>query len=477
MLVQQFTILVRNWIKIIFHVTSAKMNASELWKSILSHLEQRLTEAEVTTWLRSLSPEFSGDTLVLSAPNIYAKKRIESDYRKQIAELATALNGGEIVVKVRTAASPSSTTRTKPANKRSSPSIQTKKNSKQANLLFGFGELSPEYTFEQHIVGESNQLARAAAQAVSEEPGRREYNPLFLYGSVGVGKTHLMQAAGHGILKNFPNANVGYVQSSIFVQHLATLFSRKDNDTIERFKQTYRELDVLLIDDIHFFGNAQASQQEFLLTFNTLLEGKKQVIITSDKFFHNLPNVEARLRSRFSQGLSIPIKPPELETRMAILETKAELRNIDLTIDVARFLAENIIGSARELEGVINILTANYNLTGEPISISLAKTVLSDFLAERSINLQEIKKQVAHFYGVRIDDLSAPSRKKEFVKARYVAMSLARKLTTLSTIQIGKAFNRDHTSVLNACKKINEVLKKDPMSRNDYQTLCDMLSP
>ena len=413
-----------------------KMKPSKLWKQCLAQLTNTVPESEFKTWLRPLITDERQDRLILKTHSPYAKRVIESEYLAKIRDIAHTVNGEPITVNIKTLTVVEA--RSELAKNKSSGTGDLKR--LEHNLPFGFGKLNNELTFDRHVIGESNQLARSASVAVSEEPGRGEYNPLFLHGPVGVGKTHLMQAAGHAILKKFPNAKLGYVQSSMFVQHLVTLLRRKDTDMIERFKNTYRQLDVLLVDDIHLFAGANASQQEFLLTFNTMLEGRKQVIITSDRFFKELDGVEDRLISRFGAGLSIPIKPPELETRIAILESKAEERGVFLPHEVSRFLAEKISTSVRELEGALNVLCANHRLSGESIDINSCKTWLSDLIEfnNRPIEIDEIKRKVAHYFGVRVDILAADSRKAEYVKPRYVAMALARNLTTKSTIEIGK---------------------------------------
>jgi len=432
-----------------------------------------VSESDFSTWLRPLVVDASDPRLVLKTYSPYAKRVIESEYLSLIRDIAHSLNGGQIDVVIKTNAAAKGVTAT---NSRDTLSGQT---DFQKQLPFGFGKLDEALTFERHVAGESNQLARAAAVAVAEDPGRVDYNPLFLHGPVGVGKTHLMQSAGHAIIRRFKSAKIGYVQSSHFVQHLVNLLKKKDMDLIERFKQTYRELDVLLVDDIHLFAGANASQQEFLLTFNTLLEGKKQVIITSDRFFKDLPEVQDRLISRFGAGLSIPIKPPELETRIAILHTKAEYRNVELQDDVARFIAEKVVSSVRELEGALNSICAHHHLSGKPITISNCKQWLSDLLEfnNRPIELSEIKNKVAHYFGISSELLSDKTRKSQIVMPRYIAISLARQLTTKSTIEIGKSFKRDHTAVIYACKKSDEMKLNNRTFANDYETLREMLTP
>ena len=377
---------------------------STLWKQTLSRLEQDQNEAEVTAWLRSLSAVESGTCLVLNAPNRFTKRKIESKYLSQIAEIAEFLTGQKynVSVKIGTVTNSGGNTVSRKANPNSRQT--TVPNTKQP---FGFEKLTSEYTFDQHVVGESNQLARYMAQRAAEEPGLRDHNPLFIYGDVGNGKTHLMQAAGHELVRRFPDKQIRYVRANNFVRHLVTLMKRKDSESIERFKNFYHELDVLLIDDIHHFAGADVSQQEFLHTFNALLEGNKQIIITSDRFFKEIQGVEDRLKSRLGQGIAIRVKPPELETRIAILESKAERRGVELEPEVSRFVAEKIYGSVRELEGALNQLIASHRFTNKGITIAVVKQVLYDMLEfnARPIDIQTIVREVARFYRIRVDDI------------------------------------------------------------------------
>ncbi len=448
----------------------SQMKPSQLWNRCIPHLENRVSESDFSTWLRPLIVDSSDSRLVLKTHSPYAKRVIESEYITLIRDIAHSLNGGSIDVLIKTSKVGDSTNQRATLNDNANF---------QKQLPFGFGKLDENLTFERHVEGQSNELARAAAMAVSTEPGRHDYNPLFLHGPVGVGKTHLMQAAGHAIAERFKNAKVGYVQSSYFVQHLVNLLKKKDMDLIERFKQTYRELDVLLVDDIHLFAGANASQQEFLLTFNTLLEGRKQVIITSDRFFKELPELQDRLISRVGAGLAIRIKAPELETRIAILHSKAEYRNVKLQHEVARFIAEKVVSSVRELEGALNSICAHHHLSGKPITISNCKLWLSDLLEfnNRPIELSEIKTKVAHYFGIRTELLSDRTRKSQIVMPRYIAISLARQLTTKSTIEIGKSFKRDHSAVIYACKKSDQMKTNNRKFAYDYETLLEMLSP
>lgn len=449
-----------------------------LWETVLGQLEKEVSEKDQHAWLRTLSVASEDGALVLRAPNSYVKKGVESKWLDRITELACAYQGDRVEVKIEMESIGNSVPQVKAgkSNANSKPDGVRKADSK---LQFGFSPLNPEFTFEQHIVGESNKLARFAAEAASNDPGHREYNPLFIYGAVGIGKTHLMQAAGHALKTRFSNASVGYVNAQNFVQHIINAMLNRNNDVAERMKKAYRELDALLIDDIHLFSGKESSQAEFLQTFNLLLEGGKQVIITSDKYAKEIVNVEDRITSRLSQGLTVRIRPPELETRIAILETKARLRAIHLNPDVSTFLAENITASVRELEGALNKLSASHRLTGKEISIAFVKDQLADLLEfnRRPITIESIQATVSRFYGIRLKDMLSSNRRADLVLPRQVAMTLAREFTNKSLPDIGKAFGgKNHVTVIYAKRKVTERMARDKRFRDEYKNLQDQFT-
>lgn len=458
---------------------------STLWKQCLTHLEKTYDESVVTAWLRTLGAEESGSKLTLIAPNRYTKRKVENDYLAEIRKIIEYLTGKEYEVNAQIASAqhPCSGNASYALKRQTNPngtgapsrvSLKVKR-----TYPYGFEKLSPEYTFDQHVVGESNQLARFMAQSVAEQPGLRENNPLFIYGDVGNGKTHLMHAAGHELVGKFPEKKIGYVRANNFVRHLVNLIKRKDTESIEHFKNFYHDLDALLIDDIHHFAGADVSQQEFLHTFNALLEGNKQIIITCDRFFKEIDGVENRLKSRFGQGYTIRVKPPELETRIAILESKAERRGIKLDPEVSRFVSEKIYSSVRELEGALNQLAATHRFTNQEITIPLVKNVLHDMLEfnAREIDIPTIVKEVARFYRVRVDDVISTSRRANIVRARHVAMALSRELTAHSLPRIADRIGgRNHTAVVHACKKMSSLYDTDNHFRSEYNTLKDILS-
>ncbi len=452
------------------------MVAVNLWDSILNQLQQEGNERDLHAWLRTLSVDSENGALVLKAPNSYVKSGIECKLLDRITELACAYQGDRVAVKIEVESVNCAGSSTR-LGKHKAAQDRTESKTGGSRLQFGFSQLNPEFTFEQHVVGESNELARYAAEAASREPGQRDYNPLFIYGTVGIGKTHLMQAAGHAMKAANAQIKVGYVNAQNFVQHFINAMLNRNNTLTERMKNAYRELDALLIDDIHLFSGKDASQAEFLQTFNMLLEGGKQIIITSDRFAKDIDRVEDRIKSRLSQGLTVRIRRPELETRLAILETKAKLRAMRLQPEVLRYLAENITASVRELEGALNKLSAFHRLTGNAITISFVKDQLADYLESdaRPISIEMIQSTTCRFYGIRLTDMLSKSRRADLVLARHVAMSLAREFTNKSLPDIGKEFGgRNHVTVLHAQKKVQDRMAQDKRFKDEYKTLQDV---
>ena len=337
------------------------------------------------------------------------------------------------------------------------------------------GRLNPDFSFDGHVEGKSNQLARAAARQVGKNPGAA-YNPLFIYGGVGLGKTHLMQAAGNLMLEHNERANVAYIHSERFV---ADMVRALQHNTINEFKKFYRTLDALLIDDIQFFVRKERSQEEFFHTFNALLEGQHQVIITADRFPKELAGVAERLVSRFGSGLTVAIEPPELETRVAILIKKATAEGAALSEEVAFFIAKRVRSNVRELEGALRRVMANAYFTGRAIDVELANESLRDLLAfqERLVTIHNIQKTVAEYYKIRVADLHSKRRSRQVARPRQVAMALAKELTTHSLPEIGDAFGgRDHTTVLHACRRIIGLVSSDVRIREDYDNLTKILT-
>ncbi|HCR6935755.1 TPA: chromosomal replication initiator protein DnaA, partial [Shigella flexneri] len=332
-----------------------------------------------------------------------------------------------------------------------------------------------KHTFDNFVEGKSNQLARAAACQVADNPGGA-YNPLFLYGGTGLGKTHLLHAVGNGIMARKPNAKVVYMHSERFVQDMVKALQ---NNAIEEFKRYYRSVDALLIDDIQFFANKERSQEEFFHTFNALLEGNQQIILTSDRYPKEINGVEDRLKSRFGWGLTVAIEPPELETRVAILMKKADENDIRLPGEVAFFIAKRLRSNVRELEGALNRVIANANFTGRAITIDFVREALRDLLAlqEKLVTIDNIQKTVAEYYKIKVADLLSKRRSRSVARPRQMAMALAKELTNHSLPEIGDAFGgRDHTTVLHACRKIEQLREESHDIKEDFSNLIRTLS-
>jgi chromosomal replication initiator protein len=332
--------------------------------------------------------------------------------------------------------------------------------------------LNPLFDFDSFVIGKSNQLAAAAARQVADNPGAAgQYNPLFIYGGVGLGKTHLMQAVGNEIVRQKPNAKVLYLRSERFV---ADMVKALQLNAMSEFKRYYRSMDALLIDDIQFFAGKDRTQEEFFHTFNALLEGGQQIIVTSDRYPKEISGLEARLKSRFEWGLTVAVEPPELETRVAILMKKAALQKMVLPDDAAFFIAQRIRSHVRELEGALTRVVAHARFVGQPISIALIRDALRDLLAiqDKQVSVDNIQRVVADYYKLKLSELLSRRRTRSIARPRQLAMALAKELTSHSFPEIGEYFGgRDHTTVLHACKKIKELKSSDSDVRDDYETL------
>ena len=431
-----------------------------IWPLCLTRLENDLPIQQFNTWIRPLQAIEKEAGLTLLAPNRYVRDTVERDYLGHIAGLAINFRHRDIAISIDIGSD--------------HPVRGPDKTTATPRPVPFKGRLNPAFTFVSHVAGKSNQLARAAAQQVGENPGRA-YNPLFIYGGVGLGKTHLMQAAGNAVVERAADDRVVYVHSERFV---ADMVKALQHNEINNFKRYYRSLDVLLIDDIQFFAGKSHSQEEFFHTFNTLLDGQRQMIITSDRFPREISGVQERLISRFGSGLTVPIDPPELETRVAILIKKALAREVTLPEDVAFFIAEQIRSNVRELEGALHRLVASANFTGRTIDVDLARDALRDLLDahQRQINIQNIQKTVADYFKMRVSDLHSRKRSRQIVRPRQMAMALAKELTPMSLPEIGDAFGgRDHTTVLHAQRKIKALLQTDPKIKEDHQALLRLL--
>ncbi|MCJ8317217.1 chromosomal replication initiator protein DnaA [Idiomarina sp.] len=456
------------------------MNNS-LWQQCAERLQSELPLQQFNTWIRPLQAEQNGDTLTLFAPNIYSVDWVRDKYLKTINDNLSNLCNGEtapnVVLKVGEV-----------SNGRSSSVASVQKRAaavrKKATGFSGSSNESaeefesnihPEYTFDNFVEGKSNQLARAAAIQVAENPGG-VYNPLFVYGGTGLGKTHLLHAVGNGIMAHKKGAKVFYIRAERFVQDMVNSIR---NSSTNEFKRYYRSVDALLIDDIQFFANKKGSQEEFFHTFNALLEGNQQIIMTSDHYPKEIEGVEDRLKSRFGWGLTIAIEPPELETRVAILMRKAEERGLNMPHEVAFFIAKRLRSNVRELEGALNRVVANVQLTGRPITIDFVREALRDLIAaqEKLVTIDNIQKTVAEYYNIKLADILSKRRSRSVARPRQLAMALAKELTNHSLPEIGDAFGgRDHTTVLHACRKIQELKDAQNDIKEDYRNLIRTLS-
>jgi|TARA_B100001964_G_scaffold212749_1_gene249034 chromosomal replication initiator protein len=433
----------------------------------VTRLEDDLSPQKFNTWIRPLQAVEGSDALKLLAPNQFVRDFVSRELLADLQRLANNFSASPVNVEIAVGSDQSS--------QRSNESKPALTKNQRASRSLGFeGRLNQAFTFETHIEGKSNQLARAAAHQVGENPGKA-YNPLFLYGGVGLGKTHLMQAAGNLVTTANPKAKVVYVHSERFV---ADMVKALQHNAINEFKRYYRSLDALLIDDIQFFSGKEHSQEEFFHTFNTLLEGQRQVVITSDRFPKEISGVQERLISRFGSGLTVPIDPPELETRVAILQHKAGVKGVVLPDDVAFFVARQIRSNVRELEGALHRIVASSGFTGRPIDLESTREALRDLLVfqERRVTVQNIQKTVAEYFKMRIADLHSKRRNRQITRPRQMAMALSKELTSMSLPEIGDAFGgRDHTTVLHAQRKVRELVATDARVREDYQNLQRIL--
>ncbi len=493
----------------------------ELWLQSVDFLRDELPAQHFNTWIRPLQVEAVGDELHIFAPNRFVLDWVNDKYINRLLELMAERNNGNapsiallIGSKAKTRTSINSPAQPAPvatpvasapmiapepyqaplpiqpmptqqpaahvsAQGNSPASISVDRNvpspTKGAGAIKHVSALNRSFTFDSFVEGKSNQLARAAAWQVADNP-KHGYNPLFLYGGVGLGKTHLMHAVGNHLLQKNPNAKVIYLHSERFV---ADMVRALQNNAINEFKNYYRSVDALLIDDIQFFAKKERSQEEFFHTFNALLEGNQQVILTSDRYPKEIDGLEERLKSRFGWGLTVAVEPPELETRVAILMKKAEQSRVQLSHDCAFFIAQRIRSNVRELEGALKRVIAHSHFTNEPITVELIRESLKDLLAlqDKLVSIDNIQRTVAEYYKIKISDILSKRRSRSVARPRQVAMALAKEITNHSLPEIGDAFGgRDHTTVLHACRKIAELSETDADIREDYKNLLRTLT-
>lgn len=460
-----------------------------LWQQCLARLQDELPATEFSMWIRPLQAELSDNTLALYAPNRFVLDWVRDKYLNNINGLLNNFCGADAPqLRFEVGTKPVTQTLKTPVNnvvapayvaqqvqpQRAAPAARSGWDNVPAPAEPTYrSNVNVKHTFDNFVEGKSNQLARAASGG-GQSGGA--YNPLFLYGGTGLGKTHLLHAVGNGIMARKPNAKVVYMHSERFVQDMVKALQ---NNAIEEFKRYYRSVDALLIDDIQFFANKERSQEEFFHTFNALLEGNQQIILTSDRYPKEINGVEDRLKSRFGWGLTVAIEPPELETRVAILMKKADENDIRLPGEVAFFIAKRLRSNVRELEGALNRVIANANFTGRAITIDFVREALRDLLAlqEKLVTIDNIQKTVAEYYKIKIADLLSKRRSRSVARPRQMAMALAKELTNHSLPEIGDAFGgRDHTTVLHACRKIEQLREESHDIKEDFSNLIRTLS-
>lgn len=492
--------------------------AEPVWERCVDCLQEELPSQQFNTWIKPLKaevkPHSEGAGLFLYAPNRFVKEWVMDKFYERISELVCELSPKEeyrVVLDIGGPRRVNGTEHLQPvasraqlerdreesarhsASNRATPEpgvgAESADGRKGGVRLVQSGQRQVEvegairhqnylvdhYTFENFVEGKSNQLALAAAGQVAENPGG-SYNPLFLYGGVGLGKTHLMHAVGNALLHRNPEAKVVYLHSERFV---ADMVKALQLNAINDFKRYYRSVDALLIDDIQFFAGKERSQEEFFHTFNALLEGGQQMILTCDRYPKEIEGLEERLKSRFGWGLTVAVEPPELETRVAILMKKAAQARIDLPPEAAFFIAQRIRSNVRELEGALKRVIASAHFTSKPIDVELIKESLKDLLAlqDKQVSLDNIQRTVAEYYKIKVSDLMSKRRSRSVARPRQVAMALAKELTNHSLPEIGDSFGgRDHTTVLHACRKIRELRETDSDIREDYKNLLRSLT-
>lgn len=453
--------------------------SATVWNRCLKQLENELSEQQLNTWIRPLQASLENDNLHLFAPNRFVLDWVRDNFYEHIRNILTNLEGYPPITVSLEIGTHSPRVNTG-VNAVAEPAADYKVSSARENPNKLTTQAVPHnlnrlFTFDTFVEGKSNQLGRAASSQVAVNPGTA-YNPLFIYGGVGLGKTHLMHAVGNRMLESNPQARIRYLHSERFVAEMVKALQR---NTINDFKRHYRSLNALLIDDIQFFAGKERSQEEFFHTFNALLEGSQQIILTCDRYPKEIVGLEERLKSRFGWGLTVCIEPPELETRVAILQSKAEQAKVSLPSEVAFFMAKRIRSNVRELEGALRRVMANSHFTGTPITLDFAREALRDLLAvqDKLVTIENIQKTVAEYFKIRVSDLHSKRRTRSITRPRQIAMCLSKELTSHSLPEIGEEFGgRDHTTVLHACRKVNELRESDTRINEDYMNLNRTLS-
>lgn len=444
------------------------MLTQDLWDRCIARLEADLPEKEISTWIRPLRVILNDDQMTLLAPNRIVMDRVKSDFLGRIQRNMSSLAAYDVVVNIAVGGTASDPVRGASSAGSNNASVL------DDTMPYGRGKLDPRYTLASFIEGKSNSQARAAGLQVASAPGGI-YNPLLIYGESGLGKTHLMHGIGNAILAEKANARIVYVGAEQWFNQMVSAI--RYGRQVE-FKNFYRTVDALLIDDIHFLAGKEHSQEEFFHTFNALIDGRRQIVLTCDRYPRELDALDDRLKSRFTWGLSVPIEPPEFETRIAILLAKADVLGVRLPEDVAVLVAQRIRSNVRELEGALHRLNASARLTGAPITAEFARLTLKDMLAsyDRAVTLDNIKRTVAGYYNIRLADLTSVRRTRTLARPRQIAMALSKELTRHSYPEIGAAFGKDHTTVLHAVRKVAELCREDDRLKEDYENLLRQLT-
>ncbi|SOC08076.1 chromosomal replication initiator protein DnaA [Ureibacillus xyleni] len=441
----------------------------ELWNNVLAQVEQKISKPSFETWLKSTKLlSYKGSNVTIAAPNSFARDWLENHYVHLIAGILSELTGEDLFIKFVVQKDQDSDSEDLPV-----PQVMQINNNE--HLEISPGMLNPKYTFDTFVIGSGNRFAHAASLAVAEAPAKA-YNPFFIYGGVGLGKTHLMHAIGHYVLEHNPNAKVVYLSSEKFTNEFIN--SIRDNKAVD-FRNKYRNVDVLLIDDIQFLAGKESTQEEFFHTFNTLHTESKQIVISSDRPPKEIPTLEDRLRSRFEWGLITDITPPDLETRIAILRKKAKADGLDIPNEVMHHIANQIDTNIRELEGALIRVVAFSSLVNRDITAELAAEALKDIIPNakpRMISILDIQTAVGEHFQIKLEDFAAKKRTKSIAFPRQVAMYLSRELTDFSLPKIGEEFGgRDHTTVIHAHEKIASMLKEDQQLQQDIKQIRSML--
>ena len=447
---------------------------NSLWQNCLLQIQDKIPADDFKIWLYPLQADVTANSILLYASNAFVQKWVIDNYLQLITDIAQQTSANpNLTVSIIEGIKPEAPKAVAKSKATNTPPEEKSSNSNKSTYN---SNLNTKLVFDNFVEGKSNQLARAVAQKVADNPGEQTANPLFLYGGTGLGKTHLLHAIGNGIIANNPDARVVYIHSERFVQQVVTYI--RDNK-MEEFKKFYRSLDALLVDDIQFFSDKEKTQEEFFHIFNTLFERGRQIILTSDRYPREIEKIEERLKSRFGWGLTTAIEPPDLETRVAILMKKADENNIELPHDVAFFIGQKLRTNVRELEGALNRVKAMQEFKGEPITIDFVRETLKDMLAlqDKLVTIDNIQKVVAEYYRIKVSDLKSKNRSRSIARPRQVSMALAKELTNRSLPEIGKSFgDRDHTTVLHACRKVVELRETEPDIQEDWANLIRILS-